>query len=141
MAAAFADWASPARFVAILMSSLAAVALGLAAIGTYGVIAYGVSQRTRELGIRVALGASASQIGRMITASALRLGGVALLLGVPGAWVTTRALKGVLFGTSPTDPLVFSVTPVVLLLVALASSWHPARRASRIDPAQTLRST
>ena len=139
MKAALADWASPARFVAILMTALASVALALASIGTYGVIAYGVSQRTRELGIRVALGASSRQISRMVTGAALRLGVIALLIGIPGAWATTRALQGILFGTSPTDPLVFSLAPVILLAVAALASWHPARRASRVDPMQALR--
>ena len=139
MQAALADWASPARFVAILMTALASVALALASIGTYGVIAYGVSQRTRELGIRVALGASSRQISRMVTGSALRLGVIALLIGIPGAWATTRALEGILFGTSPTDPVVFSLAPVILLAVAALASWHPARRAARVDPMQALR--
>ena len=139
MAAAFRDWASPARFVAILMTALACVALALASIGTYGVIAYGVSQRTRELGIRVALGATTRQIGRMVMGAALRLGLIALTIGIPGAWATTRALEGVLFGTSPTDAVVFSTTPLILLAVAALASWHPARRASRIDPISALR--
>ena len=139
MAAALRDWASPARFVAILMTALACVALALASIGTYGVIAYGVSQRTRELGIRVALGATTRQIGRMVMGAALRLGLIALTIGIPGAWATTRALEGVLFGTSPTDAMVFSITPLILLAVAALASWHPARRASRIDPISALR--
>jgi ABC-type antimicrobial peptide transport system permease subunit len=139
MEAALADWASPARFVAILMTALACVALALASIGTYGVIAYGVSQRTRELGIRVALGATTQQIGRMVTGAALRLGVIALLIGIPGAWATTRALEGVLFGTSPTDPVVFLLAPLILLAVAALASWHPARRAARVDPMQALR--
>jgi ABC-type antimicrobial peptide transport system permease subunit len=141
MEAALRDWASPAKFVAILMTALAGIALALASIGTYGVIAYGVSQRTRELGIRIALGATTAQIGRMVLARALRLGVIALLIGIPGAWATTRALEGILFGTSPTDPLVFSTTPLVLLAVATLAAWHPARRASRVDPASALRST
>lgn len=139
MEAALRDWASPARFVAILMTALAIVALTLASIGTYGVIAYGVSQRTRELGIRVALGATTRQIGRMVVGAAVRLGMIALSIGIPGAWATTRALEGILFGTSPTDPLVFSTVPLILLAVAGLASWHPARRASRIDPISALR--
>lgn len=144
MAVALADWSSPARFVAILMGALAAVALALSAIGTYGVIAYGVSQRTRELGIRLALGATSQQIRRMVTGSALRLGVIALLLGVPGAWATTRALDGVLFGTStsPTDPVVFSLTALILLAVALLASWHPrAASPASIPPSPSARST
>lgn len=139
MEAALRDWASPARFVAILMTALAIVALTLASIGTYGVIAYGVSQRTRELEIRVALGATTRQIGRMVMGAAVWLGVIALFIGIPGAWATARALEGILFGTSPTDPLVFSTVPLILLAVAGLASWHPARRASRIDPISALR--
>ncbi len=134
-----ASWASPARFIGLVMGALALVALGLAAMGTYGVIAYGVSQRTRELGIRIALGASGAQLGRMVTRSALRLAVVALALGIPGAFATTRMLEGVLFGTSPTDPLVFALATVGLVGVALAASWYPARRAARVDPVAALR--
>ena len=132
MESALRDWASPARFVAILMTALASVALALASIGTYGVIAYGVSQRTRELGIRVALGATTRHIGRMVVGGALRLGLIALLIGIPGAWATTRALEGVLFGTSPTDPLVFTIAPLLLVAVAALPAGTPraAPRAS-----------
>ena len=134
-----ANVASPARFIGILMGALAAVALGLAAMGTYGVIAYGVSQRTRELGIRIALGASGRQIGRMVTRSAMRIAALALALGIPGAFATTRLLEGVLFGTSPTDPLVFALATCGLVLVALGAAWQPARRAARVDPLIALR--
>ena len=135
-----ANWASPARFIGFLMSALAAIALGLAAMGTYGVIAYRVSQRTRELGIRLALGASGPQLARMVRRSALRLALFALALGIPGAFATTRMLEGVLFGTSPTDPLVFTLATLGLVLVAVGAAWHPARRASRVDPLTALRS-
>ena len=134
-----ASMASPARFIGILMAALAAVALGLAAMGTYGVIAYGVSQRTREIGIRIALGASGRQIGRMVTRSAVRMAALALALGIPGAFATTRLLEGVLFGTSPTDPLVFSLAPFGLVAVAIGASWQPARRAAHVDPLVALR--
>ena len=138
---AMASWAAPARFIGILMATLALVALGLAAMGTYGVMAYGVSQRTRELGIRVALGASGAQVGRMVLRSALRLAAGAVALGIPGAFATTRMLEGVLFGTSPTDPLVFTLATLGLIAVALLASWHPARRAARVDPVTALRAT
>jgi putative ABC transport system permease protein len=139
MEAAYADWASPARFVGMLMTALAVIALSLASMGTYGVAAYGVVQRTRELAIRMALGATTKQIGRSIIGGALRLGAAALLVGLPGAWATTRALQGILFGTSPTDAAVFSLAPVILLSVAALAAWHPARRASRVDPIRALR--
>jgi ABC-type antimicrobial peptide transport system permease subunit len=130
---------SATHCVSTASTALAAIALGLAATGTYGVIAYGVSQRTRELGIRIALGASGRQIGRMVTRSALRMAVVALAVGIPGAFATTRLLEGVLFGTSPTDPLVFALATGGLVLVALGAAWHPARRAASTDPLIALR--
>jgi putative ABC transport system permease protein len=140
MAEMLAAWIQPARFVALLMGSLAAVALLLASIGTYGVIAYGVSQRTREIGIRMALGASACQVQALMARSGLRmtLGGIAI--GVPAALASTRALEGILSGTSPTDPAVFAAVTATLAVVALLASWLPARRAARVDPLTILRS-
>ncbi len=135
----FADWASPARFMALLMGVLAGVALALAAIGTDGVIAYGASQRTRELAVRVALGATSGDITRLVAGASLRLGMMALAIGIPGAWATTRALKGLLFGTSPADPLVFTIATLILLCVSVLAGWLPARKASRVDPARALR--
>jgi putative ABC transport system permease protein len=139
MAEMLAAWTQPARFVALLMGSLAAVALLLASVGTYGVIAYGVSQRTREIGIRLALGASPRQVQALMARSGLRmtLGGIAI--GVPAALVSTRALEGILSGTSPTDPAVFAAVTATLAAVALLASWLPARRAARVDPLTVLR--
>lgn len=139
MAETLAAWTEPARFVALLMGSLAAVALLLASIGTYGVIAYGVSQRTREIGIRLALGASSRQVEALMARSGLwmTLGGIGI--GVPAALASTRALEGILFGTSPTDPAVFAAVTGTLAVVASLASWLPARRAARVDPLTVLR--
>jgi putative ABC transport system permease protein len=139
MEQAFARWSQPARFVALLMTSLAAVALLMAAMGTFGVIAYGVSQRTREIGVRLALGATSRQIESLVASGGLKLTAAGLAFVLVGAWASTRALEGVLFGTSPTDPTVFAAVSATLAIVALLASWLPARRAGRVDPLLALR--
>jgi putative ABC transport system permease protein len=139
MEQAMERWVAPARFMALLMSGLAAIALLLASIGTYGVIAYNVGQRTREIGIRLALGASARQVQAMVADSGLRMTLGGLAIGLPAAWVSTRALEGILAGTSPTDPAVFAAVTATLGASALAASWLPARRAGKVDPMVVLR--
>ena len=136
---ALAAWAAPARFMVLLMSTLAGVALMLAALGTYGVIAFAVSQRLREIGIRLALGATPRQIQSLIAAAGLRLVAVGAVAGLAGAWASTRALQGILAGTSPTDPVVFALVTIVLGSVGLLAAWIPARRAARVDPIVVLR--
>jgi predicted permease len=140
MEQAMARWRQPARFVALLMGSLAAVALLMASMGTFGVIAYSVSQRRREIGVRLALGASPRQVEALVARTGLRMTAAGLALGLPAAWVSTRALQGVLAGTSPTDPEVFAAVTATLSIVALAASWLPARRAGKVDPMVVLRS-
>src|SRR6185436_17110109 len=100
MAATLREWTAPARLVATLMGSLAGVALLLASIGTYGVIAFMVSQRAREIGIRMALGASSRQVQVLMARSGVRMAITGILIGIPAALVSTRALEGILFGTS-----------------------------------------
>jgi len=139
MAAAFREQAQAARFMTMLMTGLSAVALLLASIGLYGVTAYGVRRRLREIGIRVALGATGGNVVGLIVGSAWRVIAPGLALGVIAAVLGTRALQGVLFGTSPTDPLVFLATVVTLAAVASLASYLPARRASRVDPIVVLR--
>jgi putative ABC transport system permease protein len=139
MAAMFRERSAPARFVALLMTGLSAVALGLAAVGLYGVTAYAVRRRLREIGIRVALGGTSSDVVRLILASAWRVIGPGLLLGIAGAYIGTRALEGILFGTSPTDPAVFALVIVTLAIIASVASYVPARRAARVDPIVVLR--
>jgi predicted permease len=139
METTLAEWTEPARFVALLMGSLAGVALLLASLGTYGVIAYGVSQRAREIGIRLALGASTQQVQRLMATSGLKMAVTGIAIGIPAALVSTRALEGVLFGTSPTDPVVFAVVTMILGTVAVFASWLPARRAAKVDPLSILR--
>jgi putative ABC transport system permease protein len=140
MAETFREWTAPARFVGLLMGALAAVALLLASIGTYGVIAYAVSQRSREIGIRLALGATARQVQSLVARAGLRMMVWGVTLGLAASWLCTRALEGILFGTSPTDPVVFASVTLTLAAVGAAASWLPARRAARVDPLLVLKS-
>lgn len=139
MERALAERAAPARFVALLMASLAAIALCLAAMGTYAVIAYGLRQRSREIGIRLALGATPRTVQALMARAGLRLVAGGLVAGLGGAWLFTRMLEGILFGTSPTDPAVLAVVASILAAFGLLASWLPARRAARVDPLIVLR--
>ncbi len=127
------------RFVAFLVVIFAVVALALAAIGTYGVLAYMVELRTREIGVRMALGAQASEVLQMILSQGAWLVGSGLVLGVIGALALRRALASVLFGVAPTDPAIFATVLLVLSVVGLLACFLPARRATRVDPLVALR--
>ena len=131
--------AAQPRFRTLLLAALAALALALAAVGLYGVVSYSVSQRTAEIGIRMALGATASDVVRMIVGEGmwLALGGVAL--GIAGAYALSRTLATLLYGVDPTDPASFVFGSTFLVIFALLASYVPARRATRIDPAVALR--
>jgi putative ABC transport system permease protein len=128
------------RFSMTLLGIFATVALVLAALGIYGVLAYSVAQRTREIGVRMALGARYSTVAKMVVREALGVVGVGLALGVAGALALTRVLASLLFEVSPTDPLTFVGVTTVLGAVALLASYLPARRAARVDPIVALRS-
>ena len=128
------------RLNASLLGGFALAALLLAGVGIYGVITYGVVQRTRELGIRMALGAGAARLRREVVRQGLLPVAVGIGLGAAGAMAGTRVLRSLLFGVEATDPLTFAAVTVFLLLVALAASYLPARRASRTDPMVALRS-
>jgi putative ABC transport system permease protein len=127
------------RFTTLLLALLATVALLLAAVGIHGVLSYGVSQRRREIGIRMALGARASDLIGLIVREGLRLAVVGLALGLAGAFVLTRFLTTQLFGVTPTDPATFAGVAALLALVAVAATAIPARRAGLVDPLVTLR--
>ena len=127
------------RFVALLLSVFAAVALLLAAVGLYGVVAYNVTRRMRELGLRMALGADAGSIGGQVVGRSLLLAGSGMLAGLLGALFLGRLLEGLLYGVSPTDPLTLTATALSLLGVSGLAAWIPALRASRVDPARILK--
>ncbi len=127
------------RFAVTLMSGFALIALFLSAIGVFGVISYGVTQRTQEIGIRMAIGAERTQVLGMILTGGLKLAGAGILAGLIGAAILTKLLSSQLFHVNPFDPVTFAGTAIVLLLVALLASYLPARRAMGVDPMVALR--
>ena len=128
------------RFNMLLLGLFAGLALVLAALGIYGVMSYTVAQSTRELGIRMALGAQTRDVLRLVVGQGLMLTLVGIALGIGGAFVLTRWLESLLFGVKATDPFTFTSVPVVLLVIALLSCLIPARRAAKVDPLVALRS-
>jgi predicted permease len=127
------------RFTMLLLGLFGAVALTLALIGIYGVTAYGVAQRTREMGIRLALGAAPGAVRWLVLGEGMRLALVGLAGGVTLALIGTRALRSQLYGVSGTEPVTYLTLSAVLLLVALLATYLPARRATRVDPTVALR--
>jgi putative ABC transport system permease protein len=127
------------HFLLWLIGSFAIAALALAAIGIYGVMSYLVSQRTRELGIRAALGAKRSDLLRMVLGQAALRAVIGLVLGLAGAYMLTRLLSAYLYGVKPHSPVAFVLAPILLLIVALIATWLPARRASKVEPIVALR--
>jgi predicted permease len=128
------------RFNTLLLTLLGAIGLALAATGIYGVIAYFVSQRTQEIGVRMALGASAASVVRLVLGQALRPVAIGAVLGVAAALGGSRVLSSQLFGVSPTDPLTIAAVLATLIGVAVVASTVPARRAAAIDPTRALQS-
>ena len=127
------------RMFGVMFFLFGAIALVLASIGVYGVLSYSVSQRTQEIGVRMALGADRSDVVRLIVGQGLRLAGVGIVLGTAAAFAVTPAARSVLYNVTPTDPLSFSVVAMFLLLVALGASYIPARRAMAVDPLIAMR--
>jgi putative ABC transport system permease protein len=130
---------APRRFNLLLLGAFALVGLALAGVGLYGVMSYMVTQRTREIGVRMALGAQTGDVLRLVIGEGLKLALIGALLGLGGALALTRLLKTLLFGVSATDPPTFIVIAALLIIVALLACWIPARRAASMDPLVSLR--
>ena len=130
---------APTRFAMALLLAFAVVALTLSAVGLYGVIAYSVTQRTREIGVRMALGADHRNVERLVMSAGLKLTTMGLVVGVFSAMASTRLLASLLYGVSPADPVSYVAITVLVVAIALVASWMPARRAVRIDPIAALR--
>ncbi|HKT10887.1 MAG TPA: FtsX-like permease family protein, partial [Terriglobia bacterium] len=127
------------RFRTLLMTSFSAIALLLAAVGIFGVISYSASQRTREIGIRMALGAERRDVLRMVVGQGLKLALIGVAIGVACALPLTRFLSSLLYGITPTDPLTFIAVSLILIAVATLACYIPARRAAKVDPMVALR--
>jgi putative ABC transport system permease protein len=139
MNARAADATARARFSAVLLTLFAVTALSLAAIGIYGVMSLAVSARTREIGIRIALGADRGRVQRLVVGEGATLVAAGAVVGLVGASLSTRVLQTLLFDLTPTDPTTYVAIVVLLAGAAMLASWLPARRASRVDPLTALR--
>jgi putative ABC transport system permease protein len=128
-----------ATFAMLLLAIAGGMALVLSAVGIYGVISYTVNQRRAEIGVRMALGARASQVGRMVVGQSLRVAAVGIVVGLAGALATTRVMQSLLFGVSPTDPVTLVGVTVLLVTLGAVASYAPARRATKVDPVEVLR--
>jgi ABC-type antimicrobial peptide transport system permease subunit len=135
----FSEAASRPRFLAVLLAIFAGLALALAAIGTYGILSYSVSERTKEIGIHMALGATRGSVLGMVLGQGMRLTIVGLLAGLVASFGLTRLLQAQLFNVKPTDPLTLSAVALFIAAVALVACYVPARRATRVDPMVMLR--
>jgi ABC-type antimicrobial peptide transport system permease subunit len=130
---------SRTSFTLVMLGIAAGVALILGTIGIYGVISYIVSQRTREIGVRIALGAESGNVAAMVLRQGLTMAVVGVVVGVVSAIGLTRLMSALLYGVSPTDPITFMATSISLVGIALLASYLPARRAAATDPVETLR--
>jgi predicted permease len=127
------------RLEMVLLAAFSLVALALASVGIYGVLSYLVAQRTSEIGIRMALGATRGSVLRLVVGQGLALAGTGIALGLAGAASLARLLAGLLYGVKPTDPVTFFAVPLLLAVSVILASYMPARRATRLDPVAALR--
>jgi ABC-type antimicrobial peptide transport system permease subunit len=130
---------SPRRFLVLLVSAFAAFGLALASLGIYGVISYSVTRQSQEIGIRMALGATAGRVQRRVLGQTLKLALIGIVIGSAASLAVAKGIASLLFGTQPSDPAVFAAMVGLLGAVALLAGHIPARRASRIDPMAALR--
>jgi ABC-type antimicrobial peptide transport system permease subunit len=127
------------RLFASLSCGFAGIAVGLACLGLYGILAYQVTRRTREIGVRMALGASSRQILRPILRSGLLMALIGVALGLPAIFATTRLIRSRLWGIQPHDPVNLAIAALLLITICVLAAWIPARRAARVDPMEALR--
>jgi len=137
---AVAESVASRRFTTSLIAGFALIALLLAGLGVYGVITYSVNQRQFEMGIRMALGATRSKVVNLVLGEGLRTAAIGAAIGLGLSVVATRLLRAMFVGVSPGDPITLIAVTLLLLAVALTAAWLPARRASSVDPARTIRS-
>lgn len=130
---------APRRFNTTLVALFALVALVLAAVGTYGVMAYAISTRTREFGVRAALGADPRQLLKLAVGQGATLTAIAVAVGVSGSFFATKLLETMLYGVAPRDPATFATVAALLSMIALVATWLPARRLVRVNPVSALR--
>jgi len=127
------------RFSMLLLGMFAVLAMTLAVVGIYGLMSYSVSQRSHEIGLRMALGSETSRVIRMVIREGLALSGLGVAMGIGYAIAMTRVMSGLLFGIAPTDPLTYAALSLLLITVTVVACYIPARRASRVDPLVALR--
>jgi putative ABC transport system permease protein len=133
------DAVATPRLAAGLLTVFGGIALLLAAVGIYGVIAFSVTHRTREIGVRIALGAGRRDVLRMVVGQAVMLAAIGVAVGIAGALALTNVVQGLLYGVAATDPLIYASVSILLIAVAALAAYIPARRAARVSPSMALR--
>jgi len=130
---------APRRFSMVLLTVFAVAALALASLGIYGLVSYAVAQRTREIGVRMALGARSGDVLRLVMGQGMKLALAGVALGLVASVALTRTIQSLLFGVSTIDPVTFAALPLLVMLIGMLACWIPARRATRVDPLIALK--